>query len=867
MTTLLPLTIRPSEALSSAICPGRGWGRPPKLTHQKPSTLWREVVESFSEQSAAFPADISAPDMALAQAVAAELRAPEPPVFEATPAGILKESVRLRAAEPLRNPYRRQVSMAGVRALVALWVRELGAAAALEALIGAWGWQRGADRLEWRLVRPNTYAPMIQQPWLRPATGADRLSFSGAAGADLADRADGAALLELRRWLAVADEAALGAARAVAAARWPLEELRGRMALAFCFPDEEGWAADVAEGLRAALPARQPIHQPLQQMFHQLSRDPLLAGPHPGLLGCPANAARIVQVASDTRSAGLSWVPVLCHLEGPQVAGLLVDLLEQYAGRGEEAEATLAADWLRERPKEALPALVRVGRQHCLDLRRRILTEHPELAGGGQLAPESDWPRPLQREIAGSLPLNWQGAGYGELRLKDGRSLPLAAINRLGRMLAVPRMHASTLAAVGQSLDPQSRREFCCKMVLHHGPQKEGGFVYLSVLTFCGDDLLPWYDETLQDWWSHGGSARAVKMIAALGACGTLGAMRRLQRLSLKGKAEKVRAHAGAVLEEAARAQDLDREQLADRLVPESGLGADGRRRLDYGPRRFYAAFDDQLVPQLYDESGRLLAALPKPGPADNAVMAEAAQVAWKRMKKEGRAVLSEQCARLEQAMIRQRSWGAQEFRDVLLGNPMLRLIARRLLWQRGDVHAGAGRDATGGTRFRVDETGQPVTLQDEPMEWPPGEAPRVTLPHPLEIPAPERAAWGQIFADYAILQPFPQLGREVFGLWDRDRILQSIPGREVTDGWIRGLISSGWHRGGVGDAGLFSSVRWTEGGINATLEHSGVPVAFMDWPGKPPTTLRSLTVTGGGTDPVNRIALSELLRRFYSAA
>ena len=46
-------------------------------------------------------------------------------------------------------------------------------------------------------------------------------------------------------------------------------------------------------------------------------------------------------------------------------------------------------------------------------------------------------------------------------------------------------------------------------------------------------------------------------------------------------------------------------EQLADRLVPDFGLDADGSLGLDYGPRRFTVGFDEPLKPYVVDEDGK----------------------------------------------------------------------------------------------------------------------------------------------------------------------------------------------------------------------------------------------------------------------
>ncbi|KPC74321.1 hypothetical protein ADL26_11425, partial [Thermoactinomyces vulgaris] len=145
---------------------------------------------------------------------------------------------------------------------------------------------------------------------------------------------------------------------------------------------------------------------------------------------------------------------------------------------------------------------------------------------------------------------------------------------------------------------------------------------------------------------------RAVTGLAVLGAIGTETALRAIQgiadRVKFKGLKEEARRQIDAIAAELG----LTRDQLADRLVPDFGLGEAGALVLDYGPRAFTVGFDEQLKPYVTDEDGKPRKTLPKPGAKDDPELAGPAYRRFTELKKELRAVAVDQVRRLEAAMI-----------------------------------------------------------------------------------------------------------------------------------------------------------------------------------------------------------------------
>ncbi|MBO2465335.1 DUF4132 domain-containing protein [Actinomadura violacea] len=377
------------------------------------------------------------------------------------------------------------------------------------------------------------------------------------------------------------------------------------------------------------------------------------------------------------------------------------------------------------------------------------------------------------------------------LRLRRQAALPHAATRNLLTMLAISESHKpyAGVPLVTAPLDPESLAEFAWALYeadRHPKVWASPGVQY--ALAEWGDDgtadrLAPIVARWSRAYvWESGGQS-ALRLFSALG---TDSALRHLDRLANKAEDQKwIGRSAREALKRAAEQRGLTQEQLADRLVPDLGLDADGSLTLDYGPRRFVVGFDEEIRPFVTDESGKPRKTLPKPGAKDDDVLAPAAYKRFSDLRKEARTVAAEQVKRLEAAMVTGRTWTAEEFAELFVAHPLMRQIARRLVWT-------AGTDA-----FRVAEDGTLSDVRDDAFALPGGA--RVALPHPLVLGEDAVQAWAAIFADYEILQPFPQLGRPVHALAEDERgsgRLSRFEGGSVHFGRILGLTSRGWTLG-----------------------------------------------------------------------
>jgi hypothetical protein len=304
----------------------------------------------------------------------------------------------------------------------------------------------------------------------------------------------------------------------------------------------------------------------------------------------------------------------------------------------------------------------------------------------------------------------------------------------------------------------------------------------MVALSLFGDDaVVPRLTAHFPEW-ATGSSMRVRTGMDVLAAIGTDLALTSLERLARKSRTEGFRRFARDRLLGVAEARGLRPDQLADRIVPSLGLDPDGRLDLDYGPRRFTVTLDDQLQPAVTDQTGKHFARLPRPAAADDAALAGPAYASFTEFTKELKTVAAERIRALEEAMATGRRWSAAEFRSYLLDHPLMGQLARRLLW----VTDGPNPGAQPGVVLRVAEDRTLADVDDKGWRLDP--AATVAVAHPWHF-AVEREAWAGLLADYAVIQPFPQVARELF----TEAAALPSAGAAVPGGKLFVLSNRGW--------------------------------------------------------------------------
>ncbi|WP_455357120.1 DUF4132 domain-containing protein [Streptomyces sp. SYSU K217416] len=397
-------------------------------------------------------------------------------------------------------------------------------------------------------------------------------------------------------------------------------------------------------------------------------------------------------------------------------------------------------------------------------------------------------------------------------------ALPDESVGHLLAMLAISRPGAvyTGVEVVKEACDPESLADFVWSLFeqwrLAGMPAKESWA--LHALGWLGDDdtvrrLTP----VLRNWPGEGAHKRAVEGLDALAAIGSDIALMHLHGVSQRVKFKALKTRAKEKLQQVAADRGLSGEELADRLVPDFGLDADGSTVVDYGPRRFTVGFDEQLRPYVLGQDGKRRKDLPQPGARDDAELAPAERKRFMALKKDVRTVDSDQVRRLEGAMVAGRSWTTGEFRELFVSHPLLWHLVRRLVWLC--VPAGASEKALYGTpaisgagavtAFRVVEDRTFADVRDEEFTLP--EDASVRLAHPLHL-GEELTEWEELFADHEILQPFLQLGRAVHRLTDDEAAgdqLERFENITVPTAKLLGLERRGWER----DEPMFAGVQF----------------------------------------------------------
>ena len=170
-------------------------------------------------------------------------------------------------------------------------------------------------------------------------------------------------------------------------------------------------------------------------------------------------------------------------------------------------------------------------------------------------------------------------------------------------------------------------------------------------------------------------------------------------------------------------------------------------------------------------------------------------------MKEEVKTHGTQQARRLERSMCAQRRWSAASFGTFLVKHRLLGHFARRLVFAVVD-----------GPPFRVAEDGTYADAAEHVLPVPP-EA-QVVIAHPVMMDEPTRARWREIFLDYKILQPFPQVEREILELAPDElhgtRTLR-FSGVKTRSRRFWGLKHRGWELG-------YHPTKRFDGNVRATL-------------------------------------------------
>ncbi|MFJ7440125.1 DUF4132 domain-containing protein [Methylorubrum thiocyanatum] len=411
-------------------------------------------------------------------------------------------------------------------------------------------------------------------------------------------------------------------------------------------------------------------------------------------------------------------------------------------------------------------------------------------------------------------------------RLKEGGGLPDEAVLAMCEMLSFTNPDAvyAGVPMVREACTRDSLAAFAWDLFsawTAAGTPSKDGWVLRALGWFGDDGTARDLTRLIRHWPGESAHARAVTGLDVLADLGSDVALMNLngiaEKLKFKGLQEKARAK----IAQLAEARGLSAEELSDRLAPDLDLDERGGLDLDFGPRRFRAGFDEALKPWVKDEAGQRLKDLPKPVKADDSEKAASASARWSALKKDARAVASLQVARLEAMLASSRRVRPAVFGPFFASHPLVRHLTQRLVWA---TYPDADPRSLPTLTFRVAEDLGFTDAADEPVEIDLSEAAAglIGLVHPLHLEADALAAWGALFGDYEIAQPFGQLARETHAFTEAERAAAKIDrfkGIVVEAKRLRGMAALGWPLGEKQDHG---DIHWLDRGVAFTDGEAG---------------------------------------------
>jgi hypothetical protein len=485
-------------------------------------------------------------------------------------------------------------------------------------------------------------------------------------------------------------------------------------------------------------------------------------------------------------------------------AGAWLSRFPEAAAVGLIPDAVGKAGKARDAAEAALRHLSGEGQRQMVEgvARRYDEAVHAEVSAILDVDPLELYPAKLPK-----LPPFFNPRAYPRPVLREGgKKLPDDAIEQLATMLAFCKGEPvyPGIDQVKQACEPGSLRDFAWGLfsawLAMDGAAKQNWAMH-ALGHFGDDEVARRLTPMIRRWPGESASARAVEALSILARIGTDVALMHLHGISQKVKFASIKKRATEMIEQIAEDRGLTRDQLADRLVPDLDLDPDGSLLLDYGPRRFRVGFDEQLRPNVSDESGKQLKNLPKPGKKDDEALARPAEKRFKALTKDVKTIAGQQIERLEQAMVARRRWTPAEFKQFFVDHPLLIHLVRRLVW-------GAFDSDRLSSTFRVAEDRSLADMEDNPLSLPAGV--QVGIPHRLELGPALAETWGPVLADYDLVQPFPQLARPVFALEAAEREADCLTRHQhvklPAPTLVFGLERLRWARYDIIDGGGFNS-------------------------------------------------------------
>lgn len=197
-------------------------------------------------------------------------------------------------------------------------------------------------------------------------------------------------------------------------------------------------------------------------------------------------------------------------------------------------------------------------------------------------------------------------------------------------------------------------------------------------------------------------------------------------------------------LEDYARMRGMDEDTFRDMYLSDIGLDAQGGKTYDLGNQTVTARLQKDLTFLFELPNGKTAKSLPKKGADIDKY--EAAKKDFDEMKKAAKKILKSRGNVLFEDFLSGKARKAQAWKDAYISNPLLRNIAKIVVWSQGNSTFVLTDNGA------IDCSGQEYTITDE----------EIKIAHPMEMDKAEVSAWQKYFADNDLKQPFAQVWEPV---------------------------------------------------------------------------------------------------------
>ncbi|MCC5850003.1 MAG: DUF4132 domain-containing protein [Verrucomicrobia bacterium] len=340
-----------------------------------------------------------------------------------------------------------------------------------------------------------------------------------------------------------------------------------------------------------------------------------------------------------------------------------------------------------------------------------------------------------------------------------------------------------------------------------------------------GVKLVPPAERYIRTWFGHR-MAQCKSLLQMLAWVEHPQAIQVILSIAARFRTKGIQKEAAKLADALAERRGWTREEMEDRTVPTAGFDSDGCQVLDYGARQFTARLQEDFSLVLFNPEGKSIKNLPESNKSEDPEEVKAVKKEFSDNRKELKAVVKHQKQRLYEAMCTERVWSAEEWREYLLGHPLVGRFCQRLVWlyRRTD-----GTEQT----FRALPDLSLTDVEDNPLALDAGG--QVRIAHPVFLNEELLAAWREHLRDYEVPSLFPQFDGEPLppGTGEGDATaLEDFKGHLVNTYKLRSRCGKrGYNRGEAMDAGWFCTYQkaFPGLGLQAVVEFTGSPVLEED--------------------------------------